>query len=451
MKTRSIKLLSLLLLICTLVASLAACGKPEDSNPETPEFVDYVAQTKLDMNSSTLKQEVTVKQHIDGDTTHFYLPAGAHTDVWPDGVLKARYNGVNTPESTGDIEEWGKAASEFTKERITKAKAVIVESDDNKWNFDGNGRTIVWVWYKPTADSDWRNLNVEILQNGFGMGYGEQGIYGKSCVAAIAQATTAKLGKFSGPDPNYPREAVAVDIKAIRTNPEAYLNKRVSFTGIVANYANDQAYVESYDAETNMYYGIQVFTAYKSALEKALAAGNEVRIVGVVGVFGSTYQISGLQYNALKPNDPDNTAVLSKNNERSYKLTTPEQFKTDVKVMVGETEKTFKYQELIVSTSLSMKNLKVVDTYTTADGKSKGAFTLTCKVVNDDGTLGNVEIDIRTDTAIKDTDGKVVLASDYMGKIIDVRGVVDYFDLNNTGNGSYQVKVFNKYDIVIHE
>lgn len=450
MKTRSIKLLSLLLLICTLVASLAACGKPEDPTPETPEFVDYVAQTKLDMSSSTLKQTVTLKQHIDGDTTHFHVPAS----VSPEGVMKARYNGVNTPESTGDIEEWGKAASDFTNSKISTAAEILVESETDKWNYDGNGRFIVWVWYKPTAGADWRNLNLEILQNGFGMGYGEEGIYGKTCVAAIAQATRLKLGKFSGPDPNYPREAIPVDLKTLRVDPSKFVDKKVSFEGIVAYYGDNKAYVEHYDAETDMYYGIQVFDGYKTALMEVLSPGNRVRIVGTVTVFSGTYQVSGLTYNRMRPNDPDNSAIISSGNERSFRLTTPEQFKTDVTVAIGEDgaeTKTFKYQELIVSTSISMKNLKVVDTYTTSSGDNAGAFTLTCKAVNDDGTLSNFEIDIRTNSPIKKSNGETVLASEYMGKIIDVKGIVDYFDLNNTGNGSYQVKIFTTSDITIKE
>ena len=443
MKTTSIKLLSLLLLICTLVASLAACGEPEEpTTPETPELVDYVEGLKLDETSSTKKLEVTLKQHIDGDTTHFHVSK----DISEDGVMKARYNGVNTPESTGSIEEWGKAASDFTKSKITTAAKIMVESDTDTWNFDGNGRFIVWVWYKPTADSDWRNLNLEILQNGFGMGYGEQGIYGKTCVAAIAQATSFKLGNFSGPDPNYPREALPVDLKELRTNIASYLDKKVAFEGTVAMNSDWTAYIEAFDAETNMYFGIQVFYGYNSSLIPVLAQGNKVRVVGSVTEFSGTYQVSGLTYMAMRPNEPDNTAVISKANEVSYAETTPEQFKTDGKVTVGEEEKTYKYQELAVSTSVSMKNLKVVDTYTTA---SNGEFTLTCKLVNDDGSIGTVEIDIRTASKFTDANGNVVSASSYMGKTIEIKGIVDYFDYNNTGNGTYQVRVFSLSDIVV--
>ena len=70
-------------------------------------------------------------------------------------------------------------------------------------------------------------------------------------------------------------------------------------------------------------------------------------------------------------------------------------------------------------------------------------------LVNADGTLGNVEIDIRTATKFTDASGNVVLASSYMNKIIDVKGIVDYFDYQNTGNGTYQVRVFTLDDLVI--
>ena len=34
------------------------------------------------------------------------------------GVLKARYIAINTPESTGSIEPWGKKAANFTKTKL---------------------------------------------------------------------------------------------------------------------------------------------------------------------------------------------------------------------------------------------------------------------------------------------------------------------------------------------
>ena len=71
-----------------------------EAETEAPEVhVDYATSVKLDMNSDTLKQEVTVKTFIDGDTTHFHVP----TSLMDTGVIKVRYLAINTPESTGKI------------------------------------------------------------------------------------------------------------------------------------------------------------------------------------------------------------------------------------------------------------------------------------------------------------------------------------------------------------
>ncbi len=439
MKKLSVKLIAALLILVCALGCVVAC----DNTPEEPPHVDYVSQVKLDMNSPTLKQEVTLKMHIDGDTTHFYAP----TSVADEGVMKARYLDVNTPESTGSIEEWGKAASNFTKEKITGAVSIIVESNTDKWEFDGNGRHLVWVWYQPEEGAEYRNLNIEIIQNGLALNSGAgDSLYGSYAVAAVAQAKREKLYVFSEEkDPTYPYgEARAVTLKELRTNIAEYDGQKVAFEGIVSYNSDWTAYVESYDPETDMHYGIQVFYGYKSQLISVLAQGNAVRIVGSVTQFSGTYQVSGLTYQAMRPNDPDNTSKLSTGNEVAFTEVTPEVFTGDKTVLMSDdTTKTFRYAELAVSTSISMKNLVVVDMYTTQNGSNKGAITITCRV-------GNKEVDIRTATPLKDANGDVVTEAYFAGKTIDVRGVVDYFDLNNTGNGTYQVKVYSLDDIFIH-
>ena len=106
-----IRALAMLALVTLLLCSFVACG-PKEEIPEEPEHVDYAAELKLDMNSSTVKQEVSVHIYIDGDTTHFNVPESVMEGV----ILKARYLAINTPESTGRIEPWGKAAYNFTKD-----------------------------------------------------------------------------------------------------------------------------------------------------------------------------------------------------------------------------------------------------------------------------------------------------------------------------------------------
>ena len=156
------KLLALLLLLSIFASTLFACGKTGDETTdetpgetqtpggggtqELPPFVDYVASVKLDMNSDRLRTEATVKSEnrhgetvytgfVDGDTTHFVVSK----DISITGILKARYIAINTPESTGQIEPWGKKASNFTKEKLSKATSIILESNTDRWDLDSTG------------------------------------------------------------------------------------------------------------------------------------------------------------------------------------------------------------------------------------------------------------------------------------------------------------------------
>ena len=433
----TIKLLSVLLLVCMLVGAFVACG---EQTPDEPEHVDYAASVKLDMSSSSLKQEVTVKMFIDGDTTHFYVP----NSVIEGGVLKARYLAVDTPESTGKIEAWGKTASNFTKEKLSTATSIIVESDNGQWNADSTGsRYLVWVWYKPEGSDEYRNLNIEILQNGLAIASNSgQNRYGETCLKAIAQAESEKLSVHSGTkDPNfYYGEAVELTLKELRCNIADYEGVKVAFNGIVTKDSNNGVYVESYDEETEMYYGIYVYYGASASgdILDMLVPGNEVRIVGNVTEFQGSYQVSGLTYRKMKPNDPNNTQKLSEGHSAAYLLTSADRFKNGkVEVIMGDEKKTFDYAELALGSSIMLEGLKVKSMYTTDDENSgsRGAISITCEA---DG----VTLVVRT-AVLYDENNQVVTEKYFEGKTIDVKGFVDCF------NGQYQVKLLSIKDVDI--
>lgn len=442
MKKTTIRILSLILIVCMIGAVFTACDQPADntpSTPETPSHIDYVDQLKLDLTSGRKYYEVKWgnRSHIDGDTSHFDVPK----DVDPTGTIKARYLAVDTPESTGQIEEWGKAASAFTKEKLSTAHSIIIESETNKWNFDGNGRYLVWVWYKPTAEADYRCLNIELLQVGLGGGSSSsETIYGQTAVAALAQASKEKLYMFSGKqDPDFPYgEAKSVTLKELRLNAASYEGQKVAVEGMITFNSNYEAYIESYDAETDMYYAMQIFYGYNSQLIPVLAQGSIVRVVGVVNSFYGTYQISSLKYNPMRPTDPANTSQISTGNTIAFKEVTPAEFAGNKTILVNDEEKTFKYADLSVAASISMKNLKVESIYTTTNPSASdtGAMTLTCSV---DGVM----VDVRT-AVLKDANGNLITAETFQGKTIDIQGIVDCYE------GSYQIRVFSMNDIVIH-
>ncbi len=440
---KSLRILSLVLVFCLALGIFASCGTPD--TPDEPVVLDYAAEVKLNMSSETRKAEVTVKAFIDGDTTHFFVPdsAGMEGDV-----LKARYLAINTPESTGKIEEWGKAAANFTKEKLTSATSIILESDDSKWNVDSTGgRYLVWVWYKTADSAEYRNLNIEILQNGLAIASNSaNNRYGDICMAAIAQARTQKLHVYSGTkDPNFPYgEAAELTLKELRCHVTEYDGTKVAFEGVVTKNSNNTVYVEEYDPETDLYYGMTVYYGY--ALNgtglQILSVGNRVRIVGTVQYYetGDSYQVSGLEYSPMRPTDPNNIQKISEGHAPSYKLTTAKTFTGEkIQVTVGDETKDFDYAELALYTSVEMKDLRVKSIYTTQneESSSNGAMTLTCEV---DGT----EIAVRT-IVLRDAEGKIITAELFENKTIDVKGLVDRFD------GDYQIKVFSINDITIHD
>ena len=454
------KFLSFLLLATMSFSALAftSCGDNANNSDNSSstgapiEMIDYAAQVTLDMNSKdTIKQEVTVENFIDGDTTHFVVP----TSIVDRGILKARYLAVNTPESTGKIEVWGKKASNYTKSKLQAATSIIIETDSNKWAVDSTGeRYLVWVWYKTAEMTDYRCLNIELLQQGLAVGSkASETRYGDVCVNAIDQATQLKLHVHStDKDPDFfYGEAIPVDLKELRFNLANYTGKRVVFEGIVSQYDSQGAFLQQWDEEAKAYYGIYVYYGFflSPEGEELIAEGNRMRIVGNVQYWetGDSYQVSDLRYNAFKPNDPDGIQLLDPDkHEIPYVETTPEDFNKKIEITVveldenGEEQEVIKevpYAQIALNTTICMKGLTVKSVYTTNnEGDNDGAMTLTCQV-------GNQTITVRT-VKLYDENKELVTQDKFVGKTIDVNGIIDAF------NGEYQIKVFAMNDITIH-
>ena len=448
--TKIIRSVCVLLILCFLTVCAGACtgtnpgGQPVGTTePTLGEFVDYASSLTLNMVSNSAKQEVTVKTYIDGDTVHFHVP----TSVQESGVLKGRFLAVNTPESTGKIEEYGKAAAAFTREKLSAATSILIESDTDTWNPDSTGgRYLVWVWYK-TADSDeYRNLNLEILQNGLAVANSTaQNRYGSVCVDALNQAKIHKLNLYSGKrDPGfYYGEAVELTLKELRCNIAEYNGIKVAFNGVITLNSGNSVYVEALDPETGLYFGMSVYYGYGlpgKGLD-ILTVGNEVRIVGTVQYYevGGTYQVSGLTYRQMDPTDPGNIQQLSSGHSAAYVPTDADTF-TNGTVQIEAEEQTlsFPYAELAMGTSVSMENLLVESIYTTVDEESSslGAMTLSC-------TQDGIPVTVRT-AVLYDASNALITEDAYLGKTISVKGIVDFYD------GSYQIKVFSANDITVH-
>ena len=403
--------------------------------------VDYASQVKLNTASETLKLEVTVESFVDGDTTHFYVDSPA----FPSGRVKARYLGLNTPESTGKIEEYGKAASRFTRSKLENASSIIIESDDGNWNPDSSGgRYLVWVWYRNSDREPYRNLNIELLQNGLAHAYSTaNNRYGSVAMAALNQAKELKLNLYSGQkDPDfYYGDAIELTLKELRLNILEYEGKSVAFEGVITKNDGASVYMEDYDPETGLYYGISVFYGYNlpgKGLD-ILSVGNRSRIVGKVQYYenGGVYQVAGLTYKQMKPKDPANIQKISSGHQGAYVPTTAATFNSDVTVNTDDGQKVYGYAYLALDTTVSMQGLKVLSVRTDVNpgSSSDGSMTITC---GQDGSM----VVVRT-VPLTDSSGKRITQDAFEGKTIDVRGIVGVY------HGTYEIKVLSAKDITV--
>ena len=404
MKTELYKFLTRFLCICFSVSLLSGCGaQPQPGEtavteeitavsadaaiePEVMETKDYASMVKLSMTSETAKQEVTVRTYVDGDTTHINVPEAMD----PSGVMKVRYLAINTPESTGKVEEYGKAAARFTEQQLSRAESIVIESESDTWNADSTGtRYLCWVWYKTPEDADYRNLNIEILQNGLAKANSTaNNRYGSMAAAALNQAKEQKRNLYSGEkDPDFfYGDAIELTLRELRLHVQDYEGMKVAFTGTVMQGGDNSVYVEQYDPELDLYFGICIYYGFNLPGEgmEILSLGNEVRIVGTVQYYeaGDSWQISGLKYRAMRPDDPDNLQLLSQGHQGAFRLTDADTFlngKVTLKTENGEEVRD--YAALAMHSSIAMENLKVLRVDTTNDVRSasQGAMTMLCE------------------------------------------------------------------------
>lgn len=429
------RVLSVFLILISL-GLLAGCKDKETEE----ENVDYVSQVHLE-ESFTGKtfiedgiEEVTLDQAVDGDTIHVFNKAGT--------ILKLRFLGVDTPESTSQVEPWGMAASSFTKNIVKNCTSLVITSDGGPAAQDTYGRYMAWIWYKMDDASEYRLLNLELVQNGYSYAK-NSGInnYKDELVAAANQALKLKIKVFGETDPDYCyTEAQEITLTELKTslntlgNESPYFNNKVIFTATVVRVNGDTYYLNDTDAETGITYGIQVYHRNAASGTGYLeTVGNRVRISGTVVYYetGNVYQLTSIIDRKLT-SKVDNLKLVEENYPVEAKEITADELK--------DTANKALLYNLVV-----LKNLTVKSTYTTnTDGSSSnGAITITCTV---DGKTASVRTIVLVDhSGVYAVDSNnIVLASNFEGKTMDVTGIVEEYD------GSYQIKLISMEDVAFH-
>ena len=98
---------------------------------------------------------VNLKTCIDGDTAIF---------KYKNENIKARFLAIDTPEteySSKGEQPYGKEASEYTCNKLKKAKKIELEYDSNSDKTDKYDRHLVWVW------TDGNLLQKDLVNKGY--------------------------------------------------------------------------------------------------------------------------------------------------------------------------------------------------------------------------------------------------------------------------------------------
>ena len=323
-----LKLLFLTILTLGIITpSLSSC-EGYDPYAEFDVPVDYVEQTKLTLNyqGRNFKTdgigEVTLRRAVDGDTAHFY-PLGQTRNE-----IKLRFVGIDTPESTGRIQAWGKAAAEFTRSKLENAKHIVLSSQFDNYGpaeLDSNDRELGFVWVtdveNPTLD-DFKNLNLWLVQQCYSMAKGIDATCRYHEVFLLADLQGQQMGRriWGEEDPNFDEDEVftPMTIQEIYDyyddldDPEDIEGMRVQFEGTISRLTNNNSdfYVQDQFEENGEVFkrGIFVFGFYKNY---GFQVGWRMLVKGRVQVYMGNLQISDITYSASFPTEND-TVVLDK-------------------------------------------------------------------------------------------------------------------------------------------
>lgn len=111
-------------------------------------YNDTIVNEKIDTSKF---EKAYVKRVVDGDTI---IATIDNTDY------RVRFIGINTPESTTKIEEYGKEASNYTKEMLT-GKTVYLEKDVR--NTDKYDKLLRYVWLEIPNDITSEEINTKMF------------------------------------------------------------------------------------------------------------------------------------------------------------------------------------------------------------------------------------------------------------------------------------------------
>lgn len=289
----------LIILIVAIVAT--GCREPENTDP-IPLDTSYTDTLMLESAFAGKDfitdgiGEVTLNRCVDGDT----ITVNSGTSI------TIRFLGVNTPESTGRVEAWGKAASAFVKEKLEAAQSIVLEAEGERLDSTGR-RYLAWIWYQPTGSAEYRLINLELIE----LAFSKYMINTQSKYFDVALATNQKAARslervWGGIDPdfNYSKEVVESNLLYMLNHHDEFQSgtKFLITVKLIRTVGNnmflEDAYDVSYDDDGEVVSGkgtIYAFHGYTVAYYRSYKIGDIFTIqcqLEYEGQFGT--QLTGL-------------------------------------------------------------------------------------------------------------------------------------------------------------
>lgn len=157
---------------------------------------------------------VTVSRYTDGDTTQFKL--NTKSVMANTSYITLRYHGIDTPESTAGVEKWGKTAALYTENRLKSAYEIVLEGSTAPASTESNGRYLGYVWYRESAIDTFKNLNLELVENGYSMSTSPVTKYQPYFLLASQFAQEHEMHIWGNDeDPNFSEKPIETDRKSV--------------------------------------------------------------------------------------------------------------------------------------------------------------------------------------------------------------------------------------------
>lgn len=407
-----------LLLVLLLSIFIVGCKPKEGEENNDPIPLDTRYTDELELDQSPIGKDfiedgigiVELNRCVDGDTISVYTG---------NRNITIRFLGIDTPESTGVVEAWGKTASEFVKQKLENAVSIVLEAEGERIDSTGN-RYLAWVWYKTNENDKYRLLNLEEIELAYSVYMVDKSYKNHEILwAASEKARQSEKRIYGEKDPNfnYSKEVIETSILYILNNHEDFQTgtKFLITVKLVRTVGNnmflEDAYEVSYDQDGEITNGkgyIYAFYGYSDPYYRKYKIGDIFTLqcqLEYEGMYGT--QLTGLR-----------------NPSKVIENVSPEILSLDANDLNGGSDLEPYYGRVVQVNNLKCHKIE--------KRTSNNDEYYVVEFVNEDGDLFDVYFS--NHLIIKHQVEKIFT----VGKIYNITGGIAYYEY---ANGQYQISV----------